>query len=462
MFGPIQDRIGRSLIVLFLIKPLIDLGYFLSIRAGSIRLAPTTVAGFIICLYFAVFRFQGGRALPPYIRVFEAFIAANLVSILLGITISNEASFPSTLTLMLKLMNSYVLFYAAYSAAVRYQYQDVTPFVRAIVIGSAVAVLANLAAIGLGVESPAMDYAKELSIERERGLYYDPGVLANVAFFNLIFAVFWLHMQKRKTLLWLLFIGFLLLSDLYLIAASKSRSVMIELAVFGVIYTWLFQRRFGRVLAPLVGAAVIATAVLVFDIDFEQLFVRFEGDIAAIGEEGPGASAGSGGVTLGKFEALGSNRGALWADALTEIFSRTGFTLLLGDYYSSISLAHSDFVDVLGRNGIIGLAIYLALLCGLLLSAFAATRARQADRDRALRFVAFILLVCYILYSVPFRPLAYTTSAWYMWVMLALSLANVTVAQSRYAQAQQDRLREPAASPSRKARGPAGAATGAR
>jgi hypothetical protein len=461
MFGPIHDRIGRSLIVLFLIKPSIDLGYFLSMSVGSIRLAPTTVAGFIICLYFAVFRFQGGRALPPYIRVFEAFIATNMVSILLGLTISNHASFASTLILMLKLMNSYVLFYAAYSAAVRYQYQDVTPFVRAIVVGSSVAVVLNLAAIGLDIESPAMDYAKNVG-DRERGLYYDPGVLANLAFFNLIFAVFWLHMQKRKTLLWLLFIGFLLLSDLYLIAASKSRSVIIELAVFGVIYTWLFQRRFGRILAPLVGAAIIATSALVFDIDFDQVLVRFEGDIAAIGEEGPGVGTGSGGVTLGKFEALGSNRGALWADALTEIFSRTGFVLLLGDYYSSISLAHSDFVDVLGRNGIVGLAIYLTLLCGLLLSAFAATKARQADRDRALRSVAFILLVCYILYSVPFRPLVYTTSAWYMWVMLALSLANVAVVQGRHAQSRQDRRREPAASASREARGPAGAATSPR
>jgi hypothetical protein len=445
MFGPIQDRIGRSLIVLFLIKPLIDLGYFLSFSVGPIRIAPTTVAGLLICLYFATFRFQGSRFMPPYIRVFEAFLAVNLVSIVLGAFISERFLLNAMFVLALKILNSYFLFFAAYKAATAHQYQDFTPFVRAIVLGSAAAVVLNLAAIGLNVENPASDYSSDLG-DRERGLYYDAGVLANLAFFNLIFAVFWVHMQRRKSILWLLVIGLLIMADLYLISASKSRSVMIELAVFAIIYTWLFQKRFGKILAPLAGAAIITVAIVAFDINTEDLFVRFEGDIDALGSEGPGVGTVNSGVgekvTLGKYEAIGGNRGGLWANALTEIFQRSTIEILLGDFFAT-SLAHSDYIDVLGRNGIIGIILYLTLLVGLFRDTFAAIRRPMNDRERVVHFVAFILLICYMLYSMPFRPLSYTTSAWYMWLMLAFSLALTTNMRYQRAVARSERLSEP-------------------
>jgi hypothetical protein len=440
MFGPIQDRIGRSLIVLFLVKPLIDLGYFLSFWVGRIRLAPTTVAGLLICIYFAAFRFKGSRFTPPFIRVFEAFLVINLVSILLGLVLSDNPSLNAVLVLVLKILNSYVIFFAAYTAATTYQYEDVTPFVRAIVIGSSVAVISNLVAIGTGFGGSKAGPA-EYSHLRETGLYYDAGVLANHAFFDLVFAIFWLHLQRRKTVLWLLFIGFLVVTDLYLIAASKSRSVMIELAVFSVIYVWLFHKRFGKILAPLCGAAVVAIAVLIFDIDTEELFVRFEGDVAALqSDEGAGTVSTTGEVSLGQFEGLGSNRGALWAGALTEIAHRPAHEILFGDFFST-SIAHSDYIDVLGRNGVIGLVLYLVLLAGLLRNVFLATRRKLPDRERIVHIAAFILLVCYVLYSLPFRPLSYTTSAWYMWLMLAFSLAGTTNMQIRQALARRDSLR---------------------
>lgn len=97
---------------------------------------------------------------------------------------------------------------------------------------------------------------------------------------------------------------------------------------------------------------------------------------------------------------------------------------------------------MLARNGVIGLGLYIALLVSLLRATYAATRRRQSDSQRALHFVAFLLIVCYLLYSMPFRPLSYTTSAWYMWMMLALSLGNTRVWQLQQAQARSQRRRE--------------------
>jgi hypothetical protein len=42
--------------------------------------------------------------------------------------------------------------------------------------------------------------------------------------------------------------------------------------------------------------------------------------------------------------------------------------------------------------------------------------------------MAFTLLICYLFYSLPFRPLGYTTTAWYMWTVIGLAMARSRLA----------------------------------
>ena len=377
-----------------------------------------------MCLYFARFRLRRGPHIAPYSRLIEAFIILNVISIAIGFYVGSRVTPILVINNMLRILDSYFIYIAIFIAASRYRYTSVSPFVKAIVIGSAIAVFANVIAIKFGLGGGIKGSGTYASL-RERGLYYDPGALSNVAFFNLIFAVFMLHLVKRQKLAWYAFIAAQILGDLYLINAGKSRAVMVELAVFGFIYLLLFQKRWGKIAAPIVAAGIVAVSLVTLDIKLEELFVRFETDISAIeqaDESGIGI-ANTGQVTLGQFERLGSNRGANWAAALTEIINRPVIELLLGNF--TTTMAHSDYVDVLSGNGIVGLIMYCSLLAGLTWRSFLLTRRRDSPPDiRVLHFISFTLIACYVLYAFPFRPLRYTTTAWYMWVMLGFSMAT--------------------------------------
>ena len=154
------------------------------------------------------------------------------------------------------------------------------------------------------------------------------------------------------------------------------------------------------------------------------MFSRFETDVVAF-EEGSTEDVGvtqSGKLSLGKYEALGSNRGMLWAEAITEIVRRPLLEIMVGNYSFSVG-AHSDYIDVLARNSVIGLIMFIALLIGLAFKTYGYARTASPGHNRVLHFLAFTLVLCFILYAAPFRLLSYTTTAWYMWTMLAFSLA---------------------------------------
>ncbi len=424
---PITDTIGRTLIVIFLFKPVIDLFPQAAIWVGPIRLAPTTVIGVLLFFWLVRFLFNRGRHVPPFGRLFEAFIVINALSLIVSLISGTFESMPLTVAWVFKILDAYVVFSCAYLAAQRHEYTDITPFLTAMVVGSAVVVVLNVLAINLGMTGilASNDGFDAFSGGRERGLYFDPGVLANVAFNSLILTVFRYHLARSARPLWLVFTVVIVLCDLFLVVAAQSRAGMILIAVFGVIYLSLFQQSWGKILAPIVAVGVIAGSLATMEGDLSEVLSRFEGDVAALEEGNNSGNVGitsSNRVSLGRFEALGSNRGMVWAEALSDVIQRPFIEILIGNYSFSKG-GHSDYIDALSRNGVLGLIVFVWLIVGLVLRTWTLARTAGAGHGRVLHYLAFILILCFALYAIPFRPLGYTTTAWYMWTLLGFSLA---------------------------------------
>jgi hypothetical protein len=192
---------------------------------------------------------------------------------------------------------------------------------------------------------------------------------------------------------------------------------------------------------------VIGVATLTFNVDYGDFLGRFGTDVEALSDRESGeVGIGAGGeVSLGKYERLGNRRVGMWADALSDILQRDVLGILLGEFARSV--AHSDFIDVLARNGVVGFLLYIMLMTALPLRAWSQLRRAQSDSSRTLHFMAFALLVAYLLYSFPFRPLNYTTTSWYMWVIVGLSMARITVVRRQAARASGVTTRDDLAEP---------------
>jgi hypothetical protein len=427
MHSPVNDLIGRSLIVIFLTKPIVDLFWSSGMFVGGIALTPLTVYGALVGVYFMTFRLQRGRHRPPFAGVFELFLLVVIVPPTVRIALGDDTPITDVIDISLRMVDSYLIYSAAFLAAARYQYEDFSPIVKAIILGSGIAILINVVAIQLGFGGAKPEDIAAGAPWRERGLYYDAGAMSNVAVYSLLFCVFGFSVIRTSRAAWIAFSVLVIFCDLYLIFKGKSRASVIQIMAVGLLYFSLFQRSWGRIVAPVLAALVIGIATISFDVDYGDFFGRFERDAQALSDTQSGdvGITASGEVSLGKYEGLGNRRGAMWAEAFTEILQRDFWGITLGEFTRSV--AHSDIVDVLARNGVIGFCLYAVLMCGLPLRAFGQMKRSQADASRTLHFMAFALLVAYVLYSFPFRPLNYTTTSWYMWAIVGLSMARMTV-----------------------------------
>ena len=420
----IRDPIGRALLILFATKPFLDLFWEYYFFIGPIRVSPTTSIAFLIVVYFLPFRVKHAQYAPPYARVFEAFIALNLAGIVIGLATNPQARGFAAFETMIRILGCYLTFFCAYAAARRYEYTDARPFLKAMVIGTAIAVILNLAAIKLGFGGQKVGSEYTRGPYREVGLYFDAGSLGAFAFYNLAITVFFFHAARSGKSFWLVATVALVLIDLYLMALSGSRAPMVQTGIAAMFYAW-YLRGWGRIAAPIVAVLILLVTATVLVDQPGNVFERFQGDVAAIESDGSGiGETMSGKVSLGKYEALGNNRGMLWANALTAIFHQSGPAIIFGSYFSRIG-AHSDYIDILARNGIVGLGLYVFLIYGLCLKTLALGRRANREDYRLLQTLACLLLASYAFYCFPFRPLVYTTVNWYMWTIVALALATI-------------------------------------
>ncbi len=419
--------ITSALIILFLVKPTIDLTWMFRVRLGGVSLSPLHVAGVVVLIYFSIQYIKYKQSSTPYSIIFATFIIVNIISIIIGLFFY-RFTIMQIMDIMIRILASYVIYNVAFIAGTIDRNINYYKLIKAIMIGSSIAVLMNIIAIKLGyggLKEGAMDALAGL---RERGLYYDAGGMSNVALFHIIFTVLFLHVLEKNIkkiyiLFWYLFCLTTIAICLYVIYLGLSRSVILQLIMFTFFYILLVQKAAGKIILSSLIAIVVMGGLIQGD-TYDRLLTRFQGDIEVFEEsEENDVVEEKEGVSLGKYESLGNNRGKNWAEALTSIIDRTVIEIILGNFRST--QAHSDYVDVLSRNGIIGLIIYLSLLFGLFFNTLGLTLIRSGEQHDMIHIWAWILITLYIVYSLPFRPLAYTTSAWYMWAMLGFSMALV-------------------------------------
>jgi O-antigen ligase len=257
---------------------------------------------------------------------------------------------------------------------------------------------------------------------REFGLYHDPGTLSNIALYNIIFTSFMYHLMPRKNPAWLIYSSVTVIISLYLIYIGLSRAVFIQMIVFGLIYVGIFRRGLGKFVTVFFVGLVIALGAIL-GLDYGRYTQRFQSEIIVLTDsEQVSRTKQDKDVDLGAMERLGSNRGQLVAYALDDILKRPAWQVMVGNFTESPS--HSDYIDVLSRNGVIGLLIYLLLLFFIWLKTFSLLTSGRGKPGWAMDVLAFALINLYILYSIPFRPLSYTTLSWFMWAVIGYAFGR--------------------------------------
>ncbi|MEW6331330.1 MAG: hypothetical protein AB1560_07715 [Pseudomonadota bacterium] len=408
-----------SLIVLFLTKPAIDLFWNKALlTVGGRPFSLLHIAGVFVFVYFGRYLLTYARHSAPYAGLFKVFIAWNVVSIIATFFV-DEISAIQIVDLMLRIADSYIIYNVAFFAARGSVEHDHYRIVRAVSIGTCIALIVNLIAIVMGYGG--VRAGSNMSI-REYGLYHDPGTLSNIALYNIIFTSFMYHLMPRKNPVWLIYSMVTVVISLYLIYIGLSRAVFIQMIVFGMIYVGIFKRGMGK-FVPVFFVVLVVVLGASLGLDYGRFTQRFQSEIVVLtSPDEVSRTKQDKDVDLGAMERLGSNRGQLIAYALDDILKRPAWQIMVGNFTESPS--HSDYIDVLSRNGVVGLLIYLLLLFFIWLKTFSLLRTGRGKPGWAMDVLAFALINLYILYSIPFRPLSYTTLAWFMWTVIGFAFGR--------------------------------------
>lgn len=420
--------ITSALIILFLIKPAIDLTWSFRTSLAGFTISLLHITGVVLLIFFSIQYIKYKQTTTPYSIIFAIFIIINIISIIIGIFFYGF-NLVAIMDMMIRISVSYLVYNVAFIAGTIDRNINYYKVIQAIMIGSSIAVIINFIAIKLGYGGAKVGAGDALNDLREAGLYYESGTMSNVALFHIIFTVLFLHLLEKKIkkiymFLWYIFCLTTIMICIYVIYLGLSRSVMLQLALFAFLYILLVQKLAGKIILSSLILIVVMGGLIQGDI-YDRLLVRFQGDMDVFEESAENEQEvvvdDQEGVSLGKYEQLGNNRGKNWAGALTDIIDRTAIEIMLGNFRSTI--AHSDYIDIFSRNGIIGLIIYLSLLLTVFFKTLTLTLIRSGEQHDMIHVWAWMLITFYIAYSLPFRPLAYTTTAWYMWAMLGFSMA---------------------------------------
>lgn len=418
----------KSLLALFLVKPVIDLFWGQYFTVGGKALSPLHITGFLIFIYFGILRLSYPQYTAPYASVFRLFIIVNLLSAVTSIFFVDSPQYLKVVDILLRLLDSYLIFNIAYILGMTKQYESYVPFIRAIFIGAAIAAIVNVVAIVMGFGAHLSADVVGATLARQQGIYSDPGVLGNAGLYGFIFAIVLFDIAPKKSLLLKLFCIGISPVFLYLIFISLSRINLVLVFVFGLLYVSIYKKSIGSKLTAVIFAiSIIVFGSAVLNLDYGSVAARFGSEISVLSaEEQEYASTSEGRVSFGKYEQLGNNRVMLWAIALDHILHRDVLELMIGNFYKSAP-SHSDYFDVMFRTGIIGLILYLLLLFLIEIRLFRLAMSQGDKKYQYVYFLGFALMTAHILCAFPFRPLSYTTTAWYMWTMLGFALARMKV-----------------------------------
>ena len=409
-----NSRLLKILCIFFMIKPSLDLAYaFRLFTLGGKGISPLHLAGVFVTVYFGSL-VLGKRINLPSIGFFIAFLIANAASIAITEMYTKSVDIVHVIDVLLRIGDAYVIYLAAGFAAKESSPSDFVKLVKAISIGTFLAVVLNAVGILLGFGRIKAGSNNSL---RQTGLYHDAGVLAKIAMYNIIFTLFSFHLDlnQTRTRLFNMYAFVSIGLSIALILSSLSRSVIVLVPICIFIYLIYYHKGAGRIaMWVVVGSIVAGTAAV--GLEDTQVAGRFSSEIMVFTDPGNIKTKTDKSVNFGVYERLGSNRGQLVAYMLDRFFKRDAINQVFGNF--NISPAHSDYFDILSRNGYIGLSLYLALLLSVWNRAFSFARQMNDMRFRAMAASSLILITVHILLAFPFRPIMYTTTSWFMWSVL--------------------------------------------
>ena len=349
----VSDHIVRPVLILFYIKPALDLLWNQSVSFAGMQISPLHLAGVFVFLFFGMKLLMSSHPKPPLAKLFLTFIVVNVMSIQFAL-FYYDLKFISVVDMMLRILDSFIMFnigFILFSQAGKTAFHHL---IRAVAIGTSIALVINGAAILLGYGGEMLGSNASL---RQHGLYYDPGVMSNICLYNIIFCAFLYTLPSHHQNFERLFcIGSIVLS-LYLIYIGLSRAVLLELMIFFAIFVLWYLKGSTKLIAVTLGAAIVLGGGLLFGLNFDAYTQRFNSELQTFeqDEEAPSAPGEEErDVDFGKYERLGSNRVKFWAISLDEIIDRSPGELLIGNFQYTKS--HSDYIDILSRNGVHGLS----------------------------------------------------------------------------------------------------------
>ncbi len=407
----IHMRFGlkETLLKLFLLKPIIDLTWNVSINLGIIHISSLKFIAVVIFI-FLIKEVIISDKIKNVKKINTSFLS--LFSVYLIFSTIIKLSYTSDLVwhfnnfiYLIRILDGLLIFYTF-----TYLYTTKQEIIKVVAygwLGNLLVMLTNLFNYFYG--NFTVDYSQ--GVERFNSIYNDPGGPAFVALCGLIFSIVYKCLLKRKfdntlNLIYLL-THFLTIFTLYL---TLTRGVMVSIIVFYTLWYGFYQRR------KLLVIPIIITFCYWAYNNNEGINKRFETEVRYLTSEDK---------TFDMAQHLGGGRVASWYryydyfnsqfDLPEKIFGKRSFGV------------HNEYLAFLFKYGIIGLFFYGSLIVMFFKLIFYQKRIsnfiNQIQND--ILNISLIILIIWSVSAITGSFLHYTTTLWYLMSIIGISCSNV-------------------------------------
>lgn len=233
-----------------------------------------------------------------------------------------------------------------------------------------------------------------------------PNITARVAVFNVLFSVYGIITHRKKALR--VFLVFAILLNLMILAHTQSRTCYIVLGIaLGMIAfrgVFLAVKKKGvRIIAALLVLVLVVLGVMYGLDGLLKLDIAVARRTSRVVQENISVRSDD----LALFDTRMSGRSMIWESILRYLKDNPRYLItgmgtqsiidVVSETYeeiSSIAHAHSAYLNVLARGGILGLLLLLAFLIGLVSPAWRTLTAAETKESRGLFILPVFVVTC--------------------------------------------------------------------
>jgi hypothetical protein len=245
------------------------------------------------------------------------------------------------------------------------------------------------------------EQAQAEGLTRLIGLYHDAFTVRYIMLQTLLALLVWGALHPRlDPLRFSAAVGYAA-AALAVLFKAYSKSGVVTLALWAVTWAALRRRAWLFGIGASIGAVAVALVAQDFAAQISQLFIK---ELTAI------AGAGDPMRTF-------AGRWFSWREMWGAWLAMGPLAQVFGSGHKATG-AHNDYLLMLFHGGIVGLALYLALLAAALRRVIANLRRRPRPLDVA----AFMVLCLWFVDSIGLVPSAYPGYQWFVWGFIGLAL----------------------------------------